>query len=276
MCFSPQWHALGNEAELAGTQIALGVTALGRASHARHGDYTIAFFDLAIGLERLGKLIVIADHAIGHGGKFPDNEFLKRRFSHDLAKLLDHCEAVSGARTSTSEYSKRPNDRVHQGIIQTLSEFGRLTRYHNLDSLVGGKGAALEEPVGAWWKRVGEPILAQHYTAHQREKDNAMATAMDKLMRSNTLVRHFAETGESINDVATLNRRAGATRVVQKYGRLYVLQIVRWLSCMISELTYEATAQHGIEAFAGLEEPFKVFFNDDDYFRTRKTWTIYF
>jgi hypothetical protein len=55
---------------------------------------------------------------------------------------------VSDTRRSTSEYSKRPNDKVHQGIIQTLSEFGTLTRYYNLDLLAGGRAAKLPEPVG--------------------------------------------------------------------------------------------------------------------------------
>ena len=275
MAFSQQWQALGREAELAGAQIALGVTALGRADHTRLGDYTIAFFSLAIGLERLGKLIVIADHAIGHRGEFPDNNFLKKEISHDLGRLLNHCEGVSGTRRSTSEYSKRPNDRVHQGIIQTLSEFGTLTRYYNLDLLAGGKAAKLPEPVGAWWKRVGGPILSQHYTARQREKDNATAHGLAGLLSAHVIVRHHSETGESMNDVGTLVRRAGATRVVQTYGRLYVLQIVRWLCCAISGLVQEAAYTHKFEPFLGLDEPFKLFLNDDRYFRTRKTWSIY-
>jgi len=275
MVFSPQWQALGREAELAGAQIALGVTALGRADHTRLGDYTIAFFSLAIGLERLGKLIVIADHAIGHRGEFPDNNFLKKKISHDLGLLLDYCENVSATRRSTNEYSKRPNDKVHQGIIQTLSEFGTLTRYYNLDLLAGGRAAKLEEPVGAWWTRVGVPILSQHYTARQREKDNITADSLTKLFGAHVLVRHHSETGDSMNDVATLVRRAAATRVIQTCGRLYVLQIVRWLSYAISDLAQEAAYTHRFEPFLGLDEPFKLFLNDDRYFRTRKTWSIY-
>src|SRR5258708_12878103 len=171
MVFSPQWHALGREAELAGAQLALGVTALGRADNTRLGNYTIAFFGLTIGLERFGKLVVIGDYAIGHGGQFPDNNFLKYTISHDLALLLDRCEVVSETRQPAGEYSKRPNGGVHQGIIQTLSEFGTLTRYYNLDFLAGGKAAKMPEPVGAWWKRGGEPILLPQYKARRRAQD---------------------------------------------------------------------------------------------------------
>lgn len=274
MDFSPQWHALGREAQLAGSQIALGVTALGRANHTRLGDYTIAFFGLANGLERLGKLIVIADHAIANRGEFPNNKFLRDKFGHKLELLLDHCEVVLGTRQPTSRTLKRPNDKVHLGIVQTLSEFATLTRYYNLD-FVGGKAPIPQEPVGAWWKRVGEPILSKHYTVHQREEDNAVADGVDQMLRANVTIRHHSESGESINDITTLVQRAGATRVVQKYGRLYVLQIVRWLSYIISHLAHEGAYTHRIEPLLGVDEPFKLFLNDDRYFQARKTWAIY-
>ena len=68
MSFPPEWHALGREAELSAEQIAQGVTALGKANHAQKGIYTQAFFGLSIGLERLAKLILLADHAISNSG----------------------------------------------------------------------------------------------------------------------------------------------------------------------------------------------------------------
>jgi hypothetical protein len=200
---------------------------------------------------------------------------LKHKISQDLGLLLDGCEAINRKRSSSGPNSKRPNEPVHKGIAQTLSEFAKLTRYYNLDLLSGGKAAKLPEPVGTWWKRVGELILLQHYKKDQREKNQAMADDLDKLAQGRVSVRHYSGTGESINDVSGVVRRAGATRVVQKYGRLYVLQIVRWLSYLISELAYEAAYTHRIGSFVGLEEPFKYFLNDDHYFRTRKTWAIY-
>ena len=274
MRFSAEWHALGTEAELAGSQIAIGVTALGRANHTRLGDYTIAFFGLGTGLERLAKLIVVADYAIRNERRFPNDKFLKDNFRHNVALLLDHCEVVSSTRDLPSEYSKRPKDTVHQGIVQTLSEFADKTRYYNL-AFVCGNAPMAEEPVGAWWKRVAEPILSQHYTARQREKDKAKADSMDEIARKYALVRHHSETREPINDFAELIRRDGASRVVQKYGRLYVLQIVRWLSFLLADLAHEAAYKHRIEPLLGVEEPFHLFWNDDRFFLSRKTWAIY-
>ena len=68
MTLGTQWRAVQREAQLAAEQAAHGVTVLGRANHAQTGLYTQAFFGLSIGLERMGKLIFLADHAIRSDG----------------------------------------------------------------------------------------------------------------------------------------------------------------------------------------------------------------
>jgi len=274
MTFSPQWHALGREAELAAEQIASGVTALGRANHAEKGYYTQAFFGLSIGFERLAKLIILADYAITNSGKFPNDNDLKK-IGHDIGTLLDKCEKLSIKHRSGKEHSERPNESVHQGIVTTLTEFGKLSRYYNLDFIVGGKASQLPEPVATWWQRVGQPILTKHYSAHQQKIDTAQSAAVATLMRKFTTVLHHTEEGAIIDDVEALMLRSGASRIVQKYGRLYTLQLVRWLSFLISDLSSVGAYQKRIEPLLGLDEPFRMFLNDDRYLRGRKTWSIY-
>src|ERR1700730_244824 len=133
--FSSEWHALGREAELAAEQIALGVTTLGKANHAQSGLYTQAFFGLSIGLERLAKLILVADHMLSHSGLFPNDDQLKK-IGHDISELFDRCEAISTKQRAGKDYSDRPCNPTHQGIVITLTEFGRLSRYYNLDLIV--------------------------------------------------------------------------------------------------------------------------------------------
>jgi hypothetical protein len=145
--FSPEWHALGREAELAAEQIAAGVTALRRANHAQNGYYTQALFGLSIGLERLAKLIILADYAIDNSGRFLSNDELKK-IGHDISSLFDRCASLSLKHRTDKEHSVRPNEPVHQGIVKTLTEFGMLSRYYNLDLIVGGKARLLPEPVG--------------------------------------------------------------------------------------------------------------------------------
>jgi hypothetical protein len=274
MSFSSEWHSIGREAELAAEQIASGVTALGRANHAQKGYYTQALFGLSIGLERLAKLIVIVDHALANSGQFPANSDLKRK-GHNVAALLDQCEIISLKRRAGKNHSVRPNNIIHQGIVTTLTEFGELSRYYNLDIIVGGRAKQLPEPINAWWQRVGKPILSKHYTLRQQERDKSQSAAMAALMRGFTHVLHHSEEGELIDDIETLMARAGATRIVQTYGRLYTLQIVRWLTFLIDDLSHEGAYKKHIDWFMGLNEPFVMFMNEDNYLRGRKTWSIY-
>ena len=270
--FPLEWHAIGREAELAVEQTASGITALGRASHLRKGYYTQAFFGLSIGLERIAKLIIIFDYAITNAGQFPSNDIL-RRVGHDISALLAHCEPLSAKYRAGKQYAERPTDDIHNGIIMTITEFGKLSRYYNLDLLTGGSAAALPEPIQAWWQRVGQPILSKHYSERQRERDHQRAAALDTLMSDKVSVLYHTESTAPIENVEELALRAAATRVIQKYGRLYTLQIVRWLAYLISDLAYIGTSS--VPGLFGLEELIVIFRTDDRYFRDRTVWSLY-
>jgi hypothetical protein len=269
MSFSPQYYAFGREAELAADQIGLGVTALGKAGYGTSGLYSRAFFGLSIGLERLAKLIIIADYAIDHDGKFPSDAEL-RTIGHDIGSLLDKCVAISTKR-DLAEENPRPNTEIHAAIIKTLTEFGVRSRYYNLD-LIGNRKQDTEEPIQAWWTRVGQLILAKHYSTRQRSRDERIAAAIGEQANAITSVHFHDEQGHFMGDVGTMLRRGAANRVVQRYSRLYTLQIVRWLATLFSDLI-DATTHMRIEALAGLNEYFRVYpGQSDDYFLKRMTW----
>jgi hypothetical protein len=61
---------------------------------------------------------------------------------------------------------------------------------------------------------------------------------MEKILGGISLAIHYTEAGEPIQDVQTFFARGRVTRLVQKYGRLYTLQIVRWFASIMSELSY--------------------------------------
>ena len=273
MTFSAEWRALMREAQLSAEQIATGVTVLGRANHAQVGLYSQAFFGLSIGLERLGKRILIADHAIHSGGSFPTDEDLKR-IGHDLHKLLPRCEAIGGTLKADRSYATRPTDPIHQGIETTLSEFATKSRYYNLRYITGSAGGQFD-PISTWWAHVAKPICDRHYSEAQKRKDEAQAAIMEKLLESCSMVLHHTEEGAEINDLGTFFARAGVTAVVQKYGRFYTPQIARWLSSIMSELSHRGAYEKRIEPLFGLEEPFLIFRSDDRTFLRRKTWSIY-
>jgi hypothetical protein len=228
--FSPEWHALGREAALAAEQLAIGATSLGKANHAQQGLYTQAFFGLSIGLERIAKLVIVADYAI-ENRRFPDNRIL-RNIGHEIDVLLNHCESLSIKWRNGQDYSERPNLDIHKGIIETLTEFAKSSRYYNLDFLTGGR-KQFPEPIGGWWQRVGQPILQKHYTQRQREKDEVQSKLMHDLLSKQTLVLYHDEQEKKIDNIEAMIMQAGATRIVQKYGRFYAHRLfVGWPSLL--------------------------------------------
>jgi hypothetical protein len=273
MRFAPEWHALRREAELAAELLATGVTILGRANYAQKGLYNQAFFALSVGFERLAKLVLVADHAIENNGAWLTDQALKS-IGHDISALLDACEPIAAKRMPCDKWAARPSLPVHSAIVTRLSEFARLTRYYNLASLSNGKAARSSEPVEAWWRDVGKLILDRHYSAKQKAKHQAQSAKTSALL-SPAIVLHHDEANKAITTVEQLMIRAGATRIVQRYGRLYVMQLIRWLSTITHELSRKGADQLRIEALFGLDEPFHVFCNEDRYLLGRETWSIY-
>lgn len=273
MTLSTQWQAVKREAELAAEQAAHGITVLGRANHAQTGSYTQAFFGLSIGLERMGKLIFLADHAMRSKGAFPTDQDL-RKIGHDLASLLAKCEAIGAGLSQHRDYMARPSDAIHRGIEDVLSLFATKLRYYNLNHLAGATQGQ-QDPVALWWEKVATPICHRHYSQRQREKDEANAVTTENILGDISFVIHSTEAGEPIRDVYTHFSQGRATRVVQKYGRLYTLQIVRWLASIIVALSVPKAYEQRIEALLGLDEPFTIFLNTDKCLRDRRTWSIY-
>jgi len=271
--FGAQWRVMQREAQLAAEQAAHGVTILGRATHAQTGFYTQAVFALSIGLERMGKLIFLVDHAIRNEGAFPKDQDL-RKFCHNLSSLIAKCEDISTGVSQDRDYKARPNDPIHRGIENVLSLFATKLRYYNLNHIAGADRGQ-EDPVALWWKKVAIPICDRHYSDRQREKDEADAVAMESMIGDISTVMHTAENGDPIRDVHSFFSRGRVTRIVQKYGQLYTMQIIRWLASIIFELSHSGAYEHRIQALLGLHEPFTIFMNEDNYLRSRRTWSIY-
>ena len=246
---------------------------LGKANHAQTGLYNQAFFELSIGLERISKVIYLADYAINNKGYFPSNDEL-RKPGHKIKMLLDECDAIGKKYKTQRKYGERPTDDIHRSIEDVLHQFAIDNRYYNLDYLQG-QGLDKVDPVAMWWEKVAIPICNIHYKPRNRKQDNHKASIYDNLLSEFTQVIHTSEKGMPIQSISELYKQACATRVVQRYEKMYVLQIVRWLSSIVSELSYTGGYQQRIEALFGLDEYFWIFNNSDKYFRNRKIWSIY-
>jgi hypothetical protein len=184
------------------------------------------------------------------------------------------CEECSTNYRSGKKFADRPNSQVHEGVIKTLSEFAKITRYYNL-AFVGGQSCGQAEPINAWWERVGQPILEKHYSKKQKDRDQKWASAAAEIIGDNVSVIHHAESGELIDNIEKLALRGSATKIVQKYGRLYTLQIIRWLAYLLSDIADVAVYQNKVTPLFGIGEPFIIFRAEDDILRSRRRWSIY-
>jgi hypothetical protein len=274
--FSEKWQAMAREGEMAAEHMAIGVTALGRANYAQLAYYGQAFFALSIGLERTGKLAVVVDHALEHGGRFPAESVL-RKYCHDLGSLLQAAEVIGQKWRSESVKSDTlPQGNIHRAIIRVLGDFAtNVTRYYNLDVITDSPRVRdTTGPVKAWREQVVEPVVKAHLSDRQREVIHARARQVADLLDGHILVRHTSETGALLNDPFEASAATGVNDVAQRYCRMYVMQILRFLSHLMSDLTWASQAA-GLADVPYLAEYYTIFNNDDRYFRKRKTWSIH-
>lgn len=264
------WQALAREASSAAEHLAFGVTALGRANYAQTAYYTQAFFALSIGFERCGKLALVVDHALEHGGEFPSAREL-RDYGHRLDKLLSLTEQI-GTKRQAGEVC--PSTAIHQAIIEILSNFAtNVTRYYNLE-FIAGDAAAEGDPIATWYQRVTTPILDLHYKDRHRRRHETNAQFGELLLGDVALVRHHSETGENITTIYDGALQAAQTEFAKPWERMYVLQIVRFVGSVLGQLGFLAQVNK-VPSIPYFSEMFAMFNNADTYLRARKTWSIY-
>lgn len=271
-----EWQALARECSLVRQLLGSGVTALGKASYANgEGNYYVAFFGLSVGMERLAKLILVADYAIAHAGALiPEKEI--RKFSHNIADLLGKVDEISKARSLSLQYS-RPRGKISSAIVECLDSFAdaRRGRYANFQAIGDPDFTNQFEPVSKWWTDVAKPILAKHYHGTARElKVKANAQLIDQLIGDMTLVLHRNEAGDVMQDVRTASERTGETRLVQQYGRYYTLRIIRWMADIFICLSHEGGYRQGLGILFGHYELFHTFTVEDEFLKTRKVWPL--
>jgi hypothetical protein len=271
----PEWHSIGREAALVRHLIGSGATALGRANYADQiGEYYTAFFGLSVGLERLAKLILVADHAISNGGAMPAEKAI-RQFGHKLANLMDAADKIN-VKHSLKLRFPRPADPISLKIVECLDAFadaGR-GRYANFAAL-GDPNLGKEEPIRKWWGEVAELILKEHYYGRPAQKRvEERAKLVDALMSPVSMVLQINEAGDAMQDALTASIRTGQTELVQRYGRYHALTVVRWLSEVFSELSRSAAHKHNVDAFYAVWEYFQTYTVEDAFLKTRKNWPL--
>jgi hypothetical protein len=261
------------EATLAAELLCSGVTTLRKAATPRSGLYELAMFNLSMGCERICKLIVLLDYRATHKSAFPSNDVLKNKYGHDLAKLFPAVAQIVADRHITGEYTSPPDSAVHKEIISTLAEFAKTTRYYNLDYLTGGKAAQLQSGSAAWIERVGRLILQKHYSPRKQVSDVIEAQQLQASMGQMVSGIRFDEAGKSIDTLEQGLIHGAEIRLIQRLGPFYCLQLGRYLAAVLDKVrsVHNAADSAPMPFFV---EIFAPFLNNDQFLKSRKTWTV--
>lgn len=268
-------QALAREAALSAEHMAIGVTALGKANYAQQAYYAQAFFALTIGIERACKLALVVNHALLHSGRFPTHGEV-RKYGHNLKELLKEADQVATRLGLSSTKHTLPQSPIHAAIVDILSDFARnVTRYYNLDVVTSTQAVSSQhDPLHQWFDRVVEPIVKRHHNRRRFDRIESDARAINTLIANHTWVRHQSESGEPLESVYEASRKTGMTEFAEPYVRLYVMQIIRFVALLMSELGWRAQSQQ-IEDIPYLSEFYAIFNNEDKVFKKRKRWSIY-
>jgi hypothetical protein len=265
------WRPYLREAALIRTCLDTGLTALARANHADTGLYAQAFFSVHAGLERLLKLIYVIDSALTHGGTLPTDEDLRRRFGHDLVPLFAMAADVRD-RLEADGHAFRwglVDAEVAGRIIGVLAEFGKASRYYNLDYLVGSKRTS-RDPVAAWATEVGA-YLIKDYPSRRAAADAGLADFAHEVLGDRSSVVRDSETGDAIADVRSevLHGRRGEW--VQEAATFHAATIVRYLAEILRALNTRCLRGDALE-LPFLWEFFGQYNNGDRDLRGRRTF----
>ncbi len=228
-----KWRSIRKECCLVQELISSGATALGKANY-RDGEgyYYSAFFNLSIGMERLAKLILAADHIIEKKGIAPSKKYIEKH-GHNLIKLLDEVDKIAEKYKLKLKYEyERPQDSISIAIISCLDSFassdkGRYDNFNNLDKEYSNDEF---ESIKKWWVDVAELILNNHYYNTGTDYLVKFYAILDSIpMDDNGFAFYIDETGEEMGTAEACFERDAKTELVQKVGQFHTLRIVRWM-----------------------------------------------
>jgi hypothetical protein len=151
------------------------------------GPFYSSFFNYAIGLERLLKILLMLDRWHDER-KFPDNSQLKQyggKSGHNLA-MLHNSVLPLFSKYAVARMPSWELDEINKDILNFLADFANGSRYFNLDQLAGSSNHG-ENPIYRWQRLF--------YRAYAR--DNPKAEPVDTrpdvpedTMSNSALFRH--------------------------------------------------------------------------------------
>ena len=266
---NPTYRALLKEAAFTKEMLGSGATQIRLANYGTKGIYFQAFTSLCTGFERIGKLALMLDHYIDHGGVFPDLDYMRNKISHDLILLYQKSQLIIQKRSINFDFCSDLSDPIHQAILKTLSKFANGDRYSNIDLLVGNKYQS--DPVKSWFETVDAPMYESSIPAKKKALIGRNAAIVSAMLGSSSHILHTAEDGTEVTTMEEASRRTGIYEAIAPLRQLKVLQIIRYWAELLDGLEMPARAV-GKAEIPDFLEIFGAFHNDDKFFKGRKIW----
>jgi hypothetical protein len=240
--FGKEWLAIADEAATSAELIANGVTTLAGADDYRTANYWQAFFALSGGFERSAKLALIVD-AFANEKPVPTKRELKE-LGHGVLTLIRELDRIS-VELGLPGFEL---DGIQTQMLKVLEDFSeKLDRYYNFDVLTETGRQDRRSPVAQWNLRVTIPVIEQHVLRPGEQLPNGPFA-------------HDLEWPQLI-------------RKARRWERMYALRIARSIAEVMWELRNRAQGRD--QRVPDLTDFYAIYLNDDEYFRSRKTWTIY-
>ena len=177
------YRIIEQEAHVVRSCLCTGLTELRNANLNEKGRYYSAFFQLAIGIERLAKLALILDHMAQNSLVAPGHQVVKA-YGHDLHTLIAKVEATATAR-GYAVSSDFPQSSLCKSVQAFLSEFATGMRYANLDALASG--SARRNPLREW-NAILQAAVTQSVSKSTQQRVGTRSAAISQALRGKVAV----------------------------------------------------------------------------------------
>ncbi|PSR62136.1 hypothetical protein C8258_25845 [Nocardia sp. MDA0666] len=217
----------------------------------------------------MAKIALQVDNKIATGD-FISTKMMRNEIGHRLDELFRRVAEVCERRGYNFA---RPEEPIHEAILSILSEFATTGRYNHLDTL-GSPAVTSKDAEQEWDKRVLPLLTEKHLTTRMQQKMFRKAGFLGAFIGANEFtvlaIRHGVS-GEIHTDLPTGEFLRDLYRSMNPWGRMYALQLGRWLAKVLDALSREALASdHARDHVPYLIEFFAPLTAGDSYLRSRR------
>ena len=264
--FPPSFLLLQQEGYLISSSLTNGLTELRSAHIHNKGAFYTALFNLSVGFERLLKAIIIIDHMLNNELAVPSKKQLQAR-GHNITDLYDECQSIGSLRGSPLPIRAQLG-AIDRELLQLLSDFARVTRYHNLDALSASHTST--DPL-ARLNQLLIAILAKD--APQRQKDKILnqagvvANQIDDI--TFTLMHALDQRPLTTSEALSL---PGLHEQSVRFSVLRLIKLLTPLRDLLEEVSQGAYGHGPVPPFPQMHEFLEWLWDDRAYVLRKKKW----